>query len=405
MTRFLEANTPTQVNSSLIGVLVKPGMTPPVPPVPPTPGVYETTGIEVSASLKRSGITMYLTWDDEVEGVHTGNYYLRAVSCDEVAGENAPEYVETLYYDSYGNIFRTCNRDLDIGIVDGEWYDDEAYTPVRPVYVNNTYWDDPKFWIVEREGELILYYNDFLKEWNEDTQEEEVVGPPDMYGPVSELGDVCALDDAYGPDACDNVFVDDGNGGFGSYWVFVIDEFNYYTDSPVAPEGITLFASVEYRNDIQMDVYEPVAIWDYSNSYENISGAVFDRTNNTEEPGDGNVYYVWDNETNVLGPYAGVLTLADPDNVAANDTAYIDPNCGVSGTVTNVIQDEIEPGDPGSPGQPAEPIPVDCTVSYSVDGKTWNEWNENLTDENNVIANVPRYMYLKFSQDVEITEE
>ena len=28
-----------------------------------------------------------------------------------------------------------------------------------------------------------------------------------------------------------------------------------------------------------------------------------------------------------------------------------------------------------------------------------------LTDDNNVIANIPRYMYLKFSQDVVITEE
>ena len=48
---------------------------------------------------------------------------------------------------------------------------------------------------------------------------------------------------------------------------------------------------------------------------------------------------------------------------------------------------------------------VNCTLSYSVDGKTWTDWPENMTDDNNVISNIPRYMYLKFSQDVVITEE
>ena len=46
-----------------------------------------------------------------------------------------------------------------------------------------------------------------------------------------------------------------------------------------------------------------------------------------------------------------------------------------------------------------------CTVSYSVDGNTWTQHPTTLTDNNNVIANIPRYMYLKFSQDVAITEE
>lgn len=49
--------------------------------------------------------------------------------------------------------------------------------------------------------------------------------------------------------------------------------------------------------------------------------------------------------------------------------------------------------------------PVDCTLSYSVDGYTWTDWPENMTDDNNVISNIPRYMYLMFSQDVVITEE
>ena len=48
---------------------------------------------------------------------------------------------------------------------------------------------------------------------------------------------------------------------------------------------------------------------------------------------------------------------------------------------------------------------INCVVSYSVDGKVFTDVDTVLTDNNNVIANIPRYMYLKFSQDVAITEE
>lgn len=54
---------------------------------------------------------------------------------------------------------------------------------------------------------------------------------------------------------------------------------------------------------------------------------------------------------------------------------------------------------------PVDPDPVKCTVSYSTDGETFTEHPTVLTDDNNVICNIPRYVYLKFSQDVEITEE
>ena len=46
-----------------------------------------------------------------------------------------------------------------------------------------------------------------------------------------------------------------------------------------------------------------------------------------------------------------------------------------------------------------------CTVRYSVDGNTWTQHPTTLTDSNNVIVNIPRDMYLKFSQDVVITVE
>jgi hypothetical protein len=69
---------------------------------------------------------------------------------------------------------------------------------------------------------------------------------------------------------------------------------------------------------------------------------------------------------------------------------------------TQVNADKIGVLIKGEEGVTIEP---NCTVSYSVDGETWTEHPTALTDFNNVITNIPRYMYLKFSQDVEITEE
>lgn len=64
--------------------------------------------------------------------------------------------------------------------------------------------------------------------------------------------------------------------------------------------------------------------------------------------------------------------------------------------VLTVTEKEVDPGYTKD---------VDCALSYSVDGETWTEWPDHMTDANNVISNIPRYMYLKFSQDVVITEE
>lgn len=50
-------------------------------------------------------------------------------------------------------------------------------------------------------------------------------------------------------------------------------------------------------------------------------------------------------------------------------------------------------------------VPANCTVSYSVDGETWTDVPTALEEDNNVIGNIPRYVYLLFSQDVVITVE
>ena len=54
---------------------------------------------------------------------------------------------------------------------------------------------------------------------------------------------------------------------------------------------------------------------------------------------------------------------------------------------------------------PGEGEGINCVVSYSVDGEVFTDVDTVLTDDNNVIANIPRYVYLKFSQDVVITVE
>ncbi len=63
---------------------------------------------------------------------------------------------------------------------------------------------------------------------------------------------------------------------------------------------------------------------------------------------------------------------------------------------SNLIGVKVLPGDGEG---------INCVVSYSVDGNTYTAVDPVLTDDNNVIANIPRYVYLKFSQDVVITVE
>ena len=72
---------------------------------------------------------------------------------------------------------------------------------------------------------------------------------------------------------------------------------------------------------------------------------------------------------------------------------------------SEVHTDDIYITEPSYMSDITEAAISDCVVSYSVDGKVFTDVDTVLTDNNNVIANIPRYMYLKFSQDVVITEE
>ena len=76
-------------------------------------------------------------------------------------------------------------------------------------------------------------------------------------------------------------------------------------------------------------------------------------------------------------------------------TKYI-PKDTATQVNANLIGVKVLPGDGEG---------INCVVSYSVDGEVFTDVDPVLTDDNNVIANIPRYVYLKFSQDVVITVE
>lgn len=88
----------------------------------------------------------------------------------------------------------------------------------------------------------------------------------------------------------------------------------------------------------------------------------------------------------------GVSVWTDSDKPAVGDTVYQTAD-DLTFNTTAVTEVTTETGE------------IACQVSYSIKGDVFTTVTPTLTDENNVICNIPRYVYLKFSQDVEITEE
>lgn len=113
-------------------------------------------------------------------------------------------------------------------------------------------------------------------------------------------------------------------------------------------------------------------------------------------------YWTW--STNDAVPYPlidgnrWIATLVAPENVKVGDTVIFSDLSGIAWNYNRMnvssVQSHQEQGETPT-----------CQVSYSVDGETFTDYPDVLTDYNNVICNIPRYMYLRFSQDVLITEE
>ena len=121
------------------------------------------------------------------------------------------------------------------------------------------------------------------------------------------------------------------------------------------------------------------------------------------------VGYVGDTSTrNLIGVFDRVEGNKYFYNVAENTplpsmTVYTEGRPEVGSEVHT--PDDIYITNPSYVSSVTEGAISDCIVSYSVDGKVFTDVDTVLTEDNNVIANIPRYMYLKFSQDVAITEE
>lgn len=108
-------------------------------------------------------------------------------------------------------------------------------------------------------------------------------------------------------------------------------------------------------------------------------------------------YQTWTNDDLVSSGYGTRVLYTATDSPAVGDDALFTLNNLDYNVQTIKAIDTTE--------TPVDPDPVECTVSYSTDGVSFTEHPTVLTDDNNVICNIPRYVYLKFSQDVEITEE
>ena len=193
-------------------------------------------------------------------------------------------------------------------------------------------------------------------------------------------------------------------------WVASVRDDVFYADMTINDE---IFCRVGTNQYINVDNYN-VYIWQVLNpemevvtydsnfgikSYSgNSSGEqYFSKTNQIDENNDKTFYY-WD------GVGSGFPVYAPGKTGVGTYVSWEDVNAG-NVVVFRIDNENYNRMRVGSVDRETIVDPIDCSVSYSVDGETWTEWSDNLTDENNVISNIPRYMYLKFSQDVVITEE
>ena len=311
MTRFLERDKRTQVNSNLIGVQVRPQVVPPI--------------YEVNALTANVGMNVF-------ECTSTSNFlpmlYVNSGSGDEIWAYTGTqeEYNGTVYNvwscvmgSEQGVNFLTDSND---SITDQTQFyvhlDEPDAPPVKPTFVSE--------YMLNYGGDL-YHFDPNADYWyvTDDSFVQSVLG-----------GDATC-------DLVDGFFISKGNGRY-------LGQFT---------------GTITYNNE---DFY-------------------------FEYYGDDNGYSMWRLDyygeiylySSIRDPYIGYNLVSN--NVGTE--AY-------TSRVTMVFKKEVDPGYTED---------IDCKVEYSVDGETWTACEENLTDDNNVIANIPRYMYLKFGQDVEITEE
>ena len=253
----------------------------------------------------------------------------------------------------------------------------------------------------------------------------------------------------YVPDHTDLKTIEDSNGAvyYDSESTYTEDGVDYYEwtlyEGPQPDYPDSLLSTVAPA-DISANAVLYVLVDDgYTNSYEQYSTvkSVFNVNGDyCKVPGDGNQYapvaggtigvisgnYFTNIQGNKLGYVASNDEVTDSNIVFSNPVVQANTSVKWSNssyyydlftdTATPEVDDkayldyslkEFYPQTIKSvSGDPEYYDNVNCVLSYSVDGSTFTELSdEAMTDANNVIANIPKYLYLKFSQDVEITEE
>lgn len=328
VTRYIQSKTPTQVNSNLIGVQVRPN------------SYRVVNGIYVNYHYEVKGLTEYVAYEDKDGSYRTSDSGFSTV----IVRVYDPEDPTAKIYDVY--------------FYDGtSQYDNNGNEYLKILSVP---YADSYMWVKDASVQGDNLYD---LDWDETLQAYVATSRNDVfYADVMLNTEVCAISDTkwidtsgikYSIFAINNpeIEVIQGNGGFGL---------------------------VNYRQGSTTKMY-------------------FQKTSISKSSG-GKRYYYWDGEGSGYPVYdtnkTGVGTLTTWNSVnAGGAVVYRIQNNTYNPMTIKSVDDEIVTD------------PISCTVSYSVDGETWTDWPDPLTDENNVINNIPRYMYLKFSQDVVITTE
>ena len=331
VTRNIKANTATQVNANLIGVLVHPNTIPPTVTVDDIVVDYTYTKFMINNSVPKPGVP-------------------------NPNPENPDDYAEAIT-DNNNNVY---------------WLTGESFeTDAENIYLKMVLWpqtntaDDNSFWVKMITPDLTLP------------------------GPGSSLFKIDRTD-SENPVITDagitigSLFIDSDFPGIN--YIFIKDDRTYVSNGILGPSsqyqisGDFLIDTINNSYKVGYVVSGPEVVTDPNVTFTK---------GNVEE---GYQTWTYDNE------YFGTRALYTPtDSPAVGDSALFslnDLDYNVQ-TIKSINTTET----------PGVTDPVDCKLSYSVDGRTWTDWPENITDDNNVISNIPRYMYLKFSQDVVITEE
>ena len=393
MTRTIEKDKPTQVNSDNIGVLVHPGE---------VPGELYTTDIILNyeytykdvqkgpwaqivvsyntstTGVEPSNLEAYYRYTGQVISIPGGNtlYELEAYDYDQ---SNPPQYLTLGTVESPEEVSPDC---MLFTTDTGEFVDEvltliETSEPVwgegfaQAVVTQNGYY---YYWT----GEIVsgVYTRDLnvMQAFNYDPE-----NPPQYL----RLGTTSITENTYMRS------LEDGSGPkdvTSKMWI----------EGPFIVKNNTVPATA-YNSNYGSYTFDSDYIYDSQNRAVGYWSDEHIMTASDMDFAKGSVVegkQTWTGTIEGSSAFGDITLYTADDMPAQGSNAYEDPDMTLGQTIKSTVVVDIPPA----------PIPVNCVVSYSVDGTTWTEHPTALTDDNNVICNIPRYMFLKFSQDVEITE-